>query len=86
MEYWGACADVLRLVILKKYGGIYLDVDNYLKKYDLAINYNFAFLSQSHDIHDTAGQIENSLIGASKQNPIVTRLLNSQIEITLLET
>lgn len=72
MKYklWAFMSDYLRLWILYREGGIYLDTDvEVLKEFDSLLNYPM-FLG--YEINDYLG---TGIIGADKENPFVNELL-----------
>jgi mannosyltransferase OCH1-like enzyme len=73
---WVHAADYLRLLILYKYGGIYLDTDiKVLNKFDDLEHFNlFAGF-------EDANSINTAVIGCSKQNPVIGEMLIKMDEL-----
>lgn len=70
LKLWAFVSDYIRLYVLYKYGGIYLDTDvEVLKSYTPLLN-NKVFMG--YEINDFIG---TAVIGAEKNNPIIKRLL-----------
>jgi mannosyltransferase OCH1-like enzyme len=68
-------SDILRLEILKKYGGIYVDTDiECLKSFDDFLNLDF-FVG-----YEDSNFLCNALIGSSQNNVIVENLLLASLE------
>jgi len=68
---WTTKADLLRLEILAKYGGVYVDVDSVcLKPIDKLIKNESCFFSTNHK-----GKIEINFMGCGKNNKTIKRLI-----------
>jgi len=67
-------ADIMRLDILKKYGGVYVDMDTLaLKPFDKIIqNYEFVAVTAATDENF---EVTNSLIASSINNPIINNAI-----------
>ncbi len=68
-DQFGGASDILRLIILEKYGGVYMDVDAYItRRIDFFVDYyDFVISSDS----DRASAICNSVMLMSPKNPII---------------
>ena len=70
LKLWAFVSDYVRLYVLYKYGGIYLDTDvEVLKSYNPLLN-DKVFMG--YEVNDFVG---TAVIGAEKNNPIIKRLL-----------
>ena len=70
---FGQKSDILLCEILKKYGGIYLDLDFYmLKPFDELRSCDF-FCGV---VYDREPNLSNSIIGSSPNNPLINELLH----------
>jgi mannosyltransferase OCH1-like enzyme len=69
----GQKSDILRCEILKKYGGIYLDLDFYaLKPFDELRGCDFF----CGIVYDREPNLSNSIIGSTPNNPVINELLH----------
>ena len=68
---WGKVSDLLRLWILSKYGGVYMDVDQFITAYDKRIHY-FEFIGYTSKVAGDA-LLETSLMGSKPGHPIPTK-------------
>lgn len=74
---WAFASDILRCYILKKYGGIYLDIDQVLiKKLDINFQNKFMFhelfISKYHEVNDYYGF---GFLGCSPNSRLVNELV-----------
>jgi len=68
----GAKSDIFRFEVLFKFGGIYMDYDFLtIKKFDDLLNLNF-FVGCPFN---APNEVWNSIVGSSKENPIVEKFL-----------
>ncbi|WP_140445390.1 MULTISPECIES: glycosyltransferase family 32 protein [unclassified Bifidobacterium] len=71
LKLWSFASDYLRLYVLYKEGGVYLDTDiEVIKKYDSLLNESM-FIGL-----EDKGFIGTGVIGSEKNNPIVKRILD----------
>lgn len=70
-KLWAFMSDYLRLMILYKEGGIYLDTDVQVLKSFTPLLEEKAFLS-----YESSGNIGTGIIGAEKNNPLISKLLD----------
>lgn len=70
-KLWAFMSDYLRLMILKKEGGIYLDTDVQVLKSFTPLLGEGAFLS-----YESSGNIGTGIIGAERNNRLITKLLD----------
>lgn len=69
----GQKSDILRCEILKKYGGIYLDLDFYIvKPFDELLGCDFF----CGIVYDQEPNLSNSILGSTPNNPLINDLLN----------
>ena len=78
-ENFGYKADVLRLYIIYKYGGIYSDIDSiWIKKLDDNFNYEFV----SYRIDNECSNLTNSFFGFNNNSIILKNAINN-LELTI---
>lgn len=74
-KLWAFASDYLRLYILSKYGGIYLDTDvEVIKKFDSLLN-NKCFLGKEKELNGKE-YIGTGIIGAEKNSKVISKLLS----------
>lgn len=78
LKNWASVSNLVRLVVLKKFGGIYLDTDvECLKSFEpLRICNAFAALQDNEEINGNKGRLCNAVMGAEPEHPWI----NWQIE------
>lgn len=68
--------DILRIYLLHKYGGLYLDCDfKWLKPLDDNMRYHNFFLAFSSELHQGL-TVNNNVIGCHRKSPILKQLLD----------
>lgn len=76
---WAFAADYLRLAILKKYGGVYLDTDMYAVR-----TINESLLEQDFFIgEESPGQLSFGVIGSTPQGQVISFMLDCYRNIRL---
>lgn len=73
-------ADLFRCFIIHNVGGVYLDFDQIVFEYDIALH-KFDFISYTTDYHKKYKLIENSIIASAKNHPVpgiaVAQMINN---------
>ena len=77
VKKYAFASDYLRLYVLKKYGGIYLDTDVELTQSLDEFLYNEFFIG--HENYNNVISIATNLIGATQENQIINSLLPSSV-------
>lgn len=68
--------DILRIYLLHKHGGLYLDCDfKWLKPLDDDMRYHNFFLAFSSELHQGT-TVNNNVIGCHRKSPILMQILN----------
>lgn len=75
MQYFAFAADLVRLLVVQKYGGIYMDTDMLVvKNFDELLEYDF-FLGE-----EVPGRINLAIFGAIPQHPVVNSFIEFYTE------
>ena len=75
-DNWGEKSDILRYEILKRYGGVYMDVDVICTKPFDILNHTYEFYA-SLDPLITAAFLSNAIIGSVPEHPILNHCIGS---------
>lgn len=77
-QNYGAKADILRLELLNRFGGLYVDIDcECLQSFDTLhhlVDFYIGFF-QVNFLHSSA-RVNNAVIGASPQNPLIKKAIS----------
>lgn len=70
-EQTGQIADMYRLVILREYGGVYMDVDFKFSEWDLNAHYYLNFFTYANHVMGQFYHLGNDLLHVSPHHPVI---------------